>query len=136
MKNKKIKSFFGGILLAVASVYAQNPPEITSLIMEGLLPEPQTLVSFPKQMGIHPNEINGFYLKGKAKIPFGLSYFTDKSQVKESKGSILLELTRKVTNVEGYELNVTKDGVKLKARTQKGLFYGMMTLEQMAKYAN
>ena len=136
MKNKKIKSFFGGILLAVASVYAQNPPEITSLIMEGLLPEPQTLVSFPKQMGIHPNEINGFYLKGKAEIPFGLSYFTDKSQVKESKVSILLELTRKVTNVEGYELNVTKDGVKLKARTQKGLFYGMMTLEQMAKYAN
>ena len=38
--------------------------------------------------------------------------------------------------MEGYELNVTKDGVKLKARTQKGLFYGMMTLEQMAKYAD
>lgn len=135
MKNKKIKSLLLSISLVMISGYAQNAPETTSLIKDGLLPQPQHLVLSSSQVGIRPDEIKGFYLKAKAEVPFGLSYFKDKPEVKESKKSIMLELSRQITNDEGYELEVKEEGVILKARTRKGLFYGMMTLEQMARYA-
>lgn len=135
MKNKKVQLCFLGILSSVLVSYGQNTPEVTSCIMNGLLPEPQSLTVFSEQPGLRPVEIDGFYLLGKAEIPFGLNFFVDRSLAKDEKKSIVLELSRKVENEEGYELEVKKEGVRLKARTPKGLLYGMMTLEQLARHA-
>lgn len=135
MNNKSIKSLFLCLSLTALSNYAQNSQETTSLIIKGLLPEPQYLNVYYEQAGTHPDSIKGFYLNGKAEIPFGLSYFSDIPERKGDKNNIKLELSKKVKNEEGYELEVKAGSINLKARTQKGLLYGMMTLEQLAKYA-
>lgn len=135
MNNKKIKSLLLCMSFAAISNYAQNTQETASLIISGILPEPQNLTVHSELAGIHPDSIKGFNLKGKAKIPFGLSYFKDKPEQRGEESNITLELSRKITNEEGYELDVTKGTIKLKARSQKGLLYGMMTLEQLAMYA-
>lgn len=135
MKNGKINSLLLCLSLTVTSGYAQNSQEITSSIINGLLPEPQQLSVAYEQPGMYPDSIKGFALEGKAKIPFGLSVFSDKAIRKGEKGNICLELSKKIKNEEGYELIVKSENISLKARTQKGLFYGMMTLEQLARYA-
>lgn len=135
MNCKKIKSLLLCLSFTVLNNYAQNPQETTSIIINGLLPEPQQINVFTEQTGIYPDSIKGFDLKGKAKIPYGLSYFSNKSDLKGGKNNIILEISKKVENEEGYELSINSEKIYLKARTQKGLLYGMMTLEQLAKYS-
>ena len=51
---------------------------------------------------------------------------------KNSTGGIALSINEKLdVNNEGYQLNVTKEGVQIEAKTPQGLFYGMQTLMQL-----
>lgn len=68
-------------------------------------------------------EVSGGYFKVDSNLVFGegqsgsISYTVDESFNKD--------------NPEGYELVVTNDGIKLKAGTDAGLFYGKQTLRQL-----
>lgn len=102
-------------------------------ILHSLLPAPQSVILCDGE-GMKLQDIRGFSLRKGAKIPGGIDSFPHEV-IKEEKNCILLEISRKIKEEEGYELTVKDDGIKLCARTQKGLFYGMMTLEQMARLA-
>jgi hexosaminidase len=66
----------------------------------------------------------------KIKSSSGISIKTVRE--KPSSGYILLESDPSLSlNEEGYLLDVTKEGVTIRAKTAKGIFYGMQTLMQL-----
>ena len=47
--------------------------------------------------------------------------------------TLTLSIDPSVDDEEGYTLNVTANGVDIKGRTTKGVFYGLMTLDQLLR---
>ncbi len=129
-----LKFLFLLLLLYGTKGYSQNNPKIDSLIVHTLIPEPQDITLFPGISGILPEKVKGFFLAEKTEIPFGINYFPIK-ETKEEINSIKLEYCKNIKNEEGYELTVKNGTILLKAQSQKGIFYGIMTLEQIAKHA-
>ena len=79
-------------------------------------------------------------------VNIALKYLNDKlnnsagfalasSSTKTDKNAISVELTPEITNSEGYELSVTKNGINIKAQTANGVFYAMQSIRQMLPVA-
>ncbi|MBB4035239.1 hexosaminidase [Dysgonomonas hofstadii] len=67
-----------------------------------------------------------------AKIRNSTGYDLKIEKVKPAIGYINLELTQDPDiNEEGYLLDVSKDGIDIKAKTANGVFYGMQTVMQL-----
>lgn len=47
------------------------------------------------------------------------------------KGRVRLLLDQSIRHAEGYRLHITPEGIDIAGRTPKGVFYGIMTLDQM-----
>ena len=122
------------VVLACPHLSAQNTKEKNDSILQALLPEPQSVTVYHEEKGIAPDEIKGFHLVKKAQIPFGIKQFPLKT-VDEQQHCIVLELNKSIKAEEGYELAIKDNVIRLSARTSKGLLYGMMTLEQIARNA-
>lgn len=61
-------------------------------------------------------------------LPESATYLGRKTQLKEIKKEIVSDET---LGNEGYRLNVNENGILLEANTEKGIFYGEKTLEQL-----
>ncbi|MDR2425403.1 MAG: family 20 glycosylhydrolase [Prevotellaceae bacterium] len=67
-----------------------------------------------------------------AKINRATGYALGKSSEKNSDNSIELAIVAGLTvNDEGYLLDVSSNGIQIKAKTPQGIFYGMQTLMQL-----
>lgn len=49
---------------------------------------------------------------------------------------LYLELSDEITNDEGYSLSVKENEIKIKAKAEQGIFYGIQTLKQMLMYGD
>ncbi len=67
-----------------------------------------------------------FINKIKKTTNFNLTFANNGTQ-----NIIIFELDASIEHREGYELSVTTDRIKLKAKTENGLFYAMQTLRQL-----
>lgn len=121
------------VFVSVNSLNAKNSNETNIAIINSLLPAPQSVVLYDEE-GILPQAIEGFYPLKKVPIPAGVRSFP-RSIRKTERRSIVLEISKRIQNEEGYELVIQNQTVKISARTSKGLLYGIVTLEQMAKVA-
>lgn len=70
------------------------------------------------------------YLAEKLKTPTGFTLKVDDNKNAE-KGNIVLSLSGKTGNREGYSLTVSSDGIVISADSAAGLFYGVQTLMQL-----
>jgi hexosaminidase len=70
------------------------------------------------------------YLSEKLKAPTGFDLKTTGESISD-KGNIVLQLSGKTGNREGYQLKVSSDGIVISADSAAGLFYGVQTLLQL-----
>lgn len=101
--------------------------------MYHIIPKPQTLV---KKEGQFPLSFPlTIAIQGEIKLPLSLmrDYFPKAEVVLDSeKADLVLALDASVSdNPEGYLLDVTSEGIQIKASDRVGLFYGIQTLRQM-----
>ena len=101
--------------------------------MLSIIPKPKTItpgegkftVSFPLTIAI----------KGEIKLPLSImrEYFPEVELILETdQADLVLELDEVIDQgEEGYVLDVTPDGIEIKAETEIGLFYGVQSLRQM-----
>jgi len=120
-------------LTAAAFGGATNGPAIVPLPQKMEVKEGRFLLGPATRIQMdEPSAATGEYLAGKlrASTGYSLPIYTNDEPVKGR-----IELTTKGANgalgPEGYELDVTPDGVSIKAPTQAGLFYGAQTLLQL-----
>lgn len=98
-----------------------------------LIPQPQKL-ELLKDHGLYFNELKFIVAKGESTIPV-LGNLTDCLKRYETKEKgIYLQLSNDSSlpkSDEGYILELNNNGVFIRARNQKGLFYACQTLEQL-----
>ena len=68
------------------------------------------------------------FLKGQ---PNNIRYRLDEDMDHLNKYGIYLMIDRKMKEEEGYSLKITKDYIKIVAKNEKGVFYGIQTLRQL-----
>lgn len=118
----------------LSSVYANHYGEHDKLF-NTLLPEPQNIEILGNDGKVNMDSILGFSLVGKAKLPFGQQYFPNKVFSAYEQKTISLQLDKKISHREGYEILVQNGKVNIRAQTQAGLLYGVQTLIQLAQNA-
>jgi N-acetyl-beta-hexosaminidase len=107
----------------------------------GIIPSPQQIQLLPGQFEIKPTTIivapQSF--RDAAEL-FAIStneILNNKLTVHgkgEATGNILLSIDNSITNKEGYDLNISANGIVVKASAQAGIFYGLQTLRQLFMY--
>lgn len=134
--NKLILITLCAFVSVCAHVEAQNSDEQNSAIIHALLPAPQSVVTYDEE-GINPLDIKGLYATKKVQLPDSIKSIKSFPYVMRDteEGSIQLETDRKIQDEEEYELTIQDKQIRICARTSKGLLYGLMTLEQLARVA-
>ena len=134
--NKLILITLCAFVSVCTHVEAQNSDEQNSAIIHALLPAPQSVVTYNEE-GVSPMDIKGLYAAKKVQLPDSIKSIKSFPYVMRDteEGSILLETDRKIQDEEEYELTIQDKQIRICARTSKGLLYGLMTLEQLARVA-
>lgn len=121
-------------LFILSTAYARHGG-LHDNLFGSLLPEPQSIEIIESDSYISLDSILGFSLVGKARIPFGQKYFPNRVFPTHARNVISLQLDKKISHREGYQI-VAQDGkICIKAQTQSGLLYGVQTLIQLVQNA-
>ena len=104
-----------------------------------IIPSPTSLVEFEGKYQISANTVihhsvsaqsEAKYLANVLMPAMGYRLALNSEELANTPG-IFLEVTDQVMAKEGYELEVNKQGVHIKANTRAGLFYAIQTLRQL-----
>ncbi|MCB0651113.1 MAG: beta-N-acetylhexosaminidase [Saprospiraceae bacterium] len=131
------------LLFAISSCTTREPVP-KDLSKENIIPKPLTLtatgLSFELTaktdiyLGSADQQLQwvGNYLADMINPPTGLDMKVITSEDKPGKGHIYLNLSNGTDfGEEGYQLEVTPEGISIMANTSAGIFYGVQTLRQL-----
>lgn len=130
MKPKILKLLIIAIALSVNSVIAQTiiPEPMQMESKDGKFTfNSKTKISYNNKDVI--NEVN--YLSELFKITSGFTLKTTSKKLR--KNCVKIELDKKLTSLkdEGYELNINKKSITIKAAKPAGIFYAIQTIKQL-----
>lgn len=145
-------SFFQMFILLFQSVFSVSNNSVAPPVNE---PEKINSINIiPQPVFVQAN--NGFFKidkntvfvvpVGADEVSLALKYLNDKlnnaagfalasSSTISEKNTISVELSPDVTNSEGYELKVTKQGITIKAQNANGVFYAVQSIRQLLPVA-
>ena len=130
MKTRS-KSIFAAVLLLVG-VGCSQTQEVTDTV---LLPRPQTITYTEGTLDL--NAMPQIEVQAEDAIRTRLTEYILSTDLGKTTSKATYPLTLLLTeqntpaNEEGYHLTISQEGVKIEARTETGLFYGIQTLSQL-----
>lgn len=136
IKNILFK-FYSGLLLVFlllffADCFAQNQNS-------AIIPKPVDFLKKPGTFTVNsktvvcsnaPKILNLDFLQSYLKDIAGFELATSNTQTQKNSINLIVDTTLKI-NSEGYTLNVETSGIKITAKTESGLFYGIQSLIQL-----
>jgi hexosaminidase len=137
--KKIIATVIAGLILTLSPAFSQTPNKVKSYDQGiNIIPAPVSLVQNEGTFKLMPTtkfyaptpeaKTVATFFAARVKKSTG---YTLGNATQEGKGVISLKIDPSISNKEGYTLDVTSSEVKIAAKTDAGLFYGMETLLQL-----